>query len=745
MRRNRIRILLFLVGLQAAFSPVQAENQVTLQLKWKHQFQFAGYYAAAEKGFYREAGLNVRFIEGKPGLDPAEVVLSGGAEYGVGTPEILLQRAKGAPLVVLGVIFQHSPYVFLTLKESGISDVGGLAGKKIEMEPQAAELYAYLNREKVPRESLTILPHSFTGHSLIDGKSDAMSAYSTDELFSLHQAGIPYSVFSPRSGGVDFYGDCFFTTEQEIKNHPERVRAFYEATLKGWQYAMDHPDEIADLILARYPSEKSREALQFEAAAMKELMHPEIVPVGYMYAGRWEHIRDTYMELGMLKSPVSLEGFLYQPNPKSEAKRLYWLCGGLLLGAAVAWGIILPLWRLNKNLRLAKERADQANQAKARFVAMVSHELRTPMNGVLGFASLLRHTTLAQEQKEYVEMIEKSAQSLLGLINDLLDFSKIEAGRVKVEEVDFSLSQLLDDVMHFFQPSLLGKNIVLHLQPEKSVPEWVRGDPTRIRQILLNLVGNALKFTPSGKVSLEVAARPRAGDKPPGHEIDFVIRDTGPGMTPEQLGRIFQPFEQADSSISRQYGGTGLGLPICKGLTESMGGSLEIESIAGKGTFVRCSIPLKTGQPSSASSTKAPAASPLPASSLSVLVAEDDRINAQFMVVALKKEGIVPELAENGTKALAAWEARRHDVIFMDYQMPGVDGVAVIREIRKREARESSSPRCIVIGLTAAAGDDVRRQFMEAGADGYLTKPVSRKEIAQTLVSLEKQLRHPAL
>lgn len=692
--------------------------------------------------------MNVRFLEGKPGLDPAEVVLSGGAEYGVGTPEILLQRAKGAPLVVLGVIFQHSPYVFLSLKESGISDVSGLAGKKIEMEPQAAELYAYLNREKVPRESLTILPHSFNGRSLVERKSDAMSAYSTDEPFFLRQAGIPYSVFSPRSGGVDFYGDCFFTTEQEIKKHPDRVRAFHEATLKGWRYAMDHPDEIVDLILARYPSEKSRDALRFEAGAMKDLMHPEIIPVGYMYAGRWEHIRDTYMELGMLRSPVSLEGFLYDPHPQTDVRWLYWLCGGLLLGAAVAWGIILPLWRLNKNLRLAKERADQANQAKARFVAMVSHELRTPMNGVLGFTGLLRHTSLAWEQKEYVEMIEKSARSLLGLINDLLDFSKIEAGRVKAEQLDFSLPQLLGDVMNFFQPSILGKDIVLRLHSEKSVPEWANGDPTRIRQILLNLVGNALKFTPAGKVSLEVSARPPAGNDSSSHdhEIAFVIRDTGLGMTGEQLGRIFQPFEQADSSISRQYGGTGLGLPICKGLAESMGGSLKIESIAGKGTSVRCSIPLKTGRPHSSSPLQSPEESfPSSPSDLRVLVAEDDKINAQFMIIALKKEGITPELAENGPKALAAWEARRHDVIFMDYQMPGADGVAVIREIRRKESLEPALHSCIVIGLTAAAGDDVRRQFMDAGANGYLTKPVSQREITQTLVSVEKQLHHPAL
>ncbi|MGH8045841.1 MAG: ABC transporter substrate-binding protein, partial [Chthoniobacterales bacterium] len=290
---NKLRHLFSTVLAILLLVPAHAADKVRVQLKWLHQFQFAGYYAAIEKGYYRDAGLDVTLIEGAPGVDPAKVVLNGSAEFGVGTPELVLERAAGAPIVVLGVIFQHSPYVFLALEGTGITDVAALAGKRVMIEPQAAELYAYLLHEGVNRGAVQIVPHTFSVQDLADGKVAAMSGYSTDEPFTLQSQHRRYLAFTPRAGGVDFYGDCFFTTEAQIHDHPARVRAFREATLKGWDYALKHPEEIIDLLVAKYHSRKSREALQFEAAQMRELMHPEIIPVGYMYAGRWKHIADT--------------------------------------------------------------------------------------------------------------------------------------------------------------------------------------------------------------------------------------------------------------------------------------------------------------------------------------------------------------------------------------------------------------------------------------------------------------------
>ncbi|MBC2593957.1 ABC transporter substrate-binding protein [Ruficoccus amylovorans] len=576
---------------------------IRVQLKWLHQFQFAGYYAAVEKGFYARRGLEVELIEGQPELDPAKRVLGGGAEYGVGTPEILLDYANGEPLVALGVVFQHSPYVFLATLDSGISDVSQLAGKRIMMEPQAAELYAYLAREQVPMESLVVLPHSFSAHDLLDGTVDAMSAYATDEEFTLTRENVPYSTFSPRSGGVDFYGDLFFTTQSELRQHPERVRAFYEATIEGWQYALDHPEEMVDLILEKYQSRKSREALLFEADKMRQLMHPEIIPVGYMYAGRWQHIAETYQELGMLKDLPRLEPFLYDPNPPTDYTWALWTSGVMLAVALIAFGILLPVWRLNGRLRReveirrrteaelyeAKVAAERANQVKAQFLASVTHDLRTPLNAILGLSEVMLDSEKDEEKREHLEHINNAGDSLLLLIDDLLDLNRIESGRMELRDNVFVLDDVFDQVANLLFIPAHRKGLALTASLESSDCASLRGDPERLRQILFNLGGNAIKFTDEGFVNL------RAGKDAKGW-LCLSVEDSGPGISEDIRERLFEPFVRSPQAKLRE--GSGLGLSIVKKVTEAMGGSVEVDTGAsGKGTCFRIHLPIINDTP----------------------------------------------------------------------------------------------------------------------------------------------------
>lgn len=310
---------LFLALVLAALSACAAGqrerplDEVRLQLKWQHQFQFAGYYAAQEKGFYREAGLSVSLLTPDGGEDPAQAVLDGRAEYGIGTSDLLLLRARGYPVVALAPVFQHSPLVLLASAREGIESVHDLAGRSLALEPQAAEIEAYLEREGLALSALTLAGHDGGVAALLDGRVAAMSAYSTDEPFALKAAGFDYRLFSPRSGGIDFYGDTLFTTEAEILAHPARVRAFRTASLKGWRYALDHPEEIIELILARYGTRHSREHLAFEARETRRLIAPEAVPLGHLNPGRWQHIAQTYAGLGLMPAEVSLAGFLYPP------------------------------------------------------------------------------------------------------------------------------------------------------------------------------------------------------------------------------------------------------------------------------------------------------------------------------------------------------------------------------------------------------------------------------------------------
>jgi len=340
---------------QLFLAPVgMAADKVRLQLKWTHAFQFAGYYAAKELGYYREAGLDVDLVQAQPGLDVVDQVVSGKSEYGVGTSSLILARNAGKPVVALAVIFQHSPLILVSRKETDAQTIHGLVGKRIMLEPQSQELLAYLKREHLPSEQLKQVEHSFSLDELIDGKVDVISAYLTNEPFRLGQAGFAYNIFTPRSAGIDFYGDNLFTTEHEIRTHPERVKAFRAASLRGWEYAMNHQDEIIDMILQRYKGPDvlhyNKEFFHYEAAQTSYLLSRELIAIGYMNPGRWRHIADTYAELGMLPANFPLDEFLYDANPDVNLRWFYFWSMLTLLLAGIVGGVALYIFKVNRRL-----------------------------------------------------------------------------------------------------------------------------------------------------------------------------------------------------------------------------------------------------------------------------------------------------------------------------------------------------------------------------------------------------------
>jgi diguanylate cyclase (GGDEF)-like protein len=354
----RMLVLLSLLLLTAFTGSAFALDPVSLQLKWKHQFQFAGYYAALEKGYYREAGLDVSLIQATPETDVVAEVVSGRAQFGVGTSELVLSR-QTHPVVALGVIMQHSPQVLLARAED-ISSVHELAGQKIMLEPHAAELLAYLQHEGIPEAKLQIIPHSFSTAELIAGKIVAMSAYSTTEPYALKQANLPYMTLNPRAAGIDFYGDNLFTVEQELGKNPDRTRAFLAASLRGWQYAMERPEEIIQLIMDKYNTQElTRDFLRFEAAEMAKLMQPELIQVGYMNPGRWQHIADTYSSIGMLPQDAALDGLIFQDRAQPLPK---WVWPATIIASILVslFGILSAL-SISFSRRLKIEIAEHLN------------------------------------------------------------------------------------------------------------------------------------------------------------------------------------------------------------------------------------------------------------------------------------------------------------------------------------------------------------------------------------------------
>ncbi len=583
-----VRLLGVFVVLLGLTGTAPALEKVVLQLKWRHQFQFAGYYAAISQGYYRDAGLDVTLREAEPNEDPLENVLDGKAQYGVGTSNVMVARAEGKPVVVLAVIYQHSPFVLLVSESSNAKDLHDLAERPIMMEPDAAELIAYFQNEGIDPKKLHVIAHSFDVRDLISGKAAAMSAYSTDEPYHMKHMGAEYLVFTPRAGGIDFYGDNLYTTDAEIKAHPERAKAFLEASLKGWRYALQHREEMVDLILKNYNRGKTREQLEFEAEETVRLVHPELIEVGYINPGRWQSIAQTYETLGMIPKDFSLDGFIYERNPHLDLRWLYWLVAALALAAIVALGWTALTWRWNQRLRReaeARRKAEEIARAesamKSRFVAVLAHEVRAPLAGIISSLYLHRNSPSDAEREETLDIAESSSQNLLHLIDQMLDHAKLDAGRVELEHLPVAVRPFVKELAALFKALAGDKGLAIREEIAAGVPETITTDPTRLRQILSNLLSNAVKFTTAGSVTFFVSAEK---DQQAGKwRMIFSVRDTGPGLTKEQISRLFEPYAQADASIRRQYGGTGLGLLISSQLASLLDGKITVESEVGKG------------------------------------------------------------------------------------------------------------------------------------------------------------------
>ena len=400
-----------------------------------------------------------------------------------------------------------------------------------------------------------------------------------------------------------------------------------------------------------------------------------------------------------------------------EARRLNW-----------------QLVRKSKQLEEAKLRAEAANQSKSEFLANVSHEIRTPMNAILGMTELALTSEATAEQKRYFTTVKSSADALLQIIEDILDFSKIEAGKLDLHPISFKLRDTLNDTLEVLAARAAEKNIELACQVSNRVPDLVIGDGNRLRQVLMNLVGNAIKFTDKGEVFVTVetvvdteaqaSLLPQPDDA---LNVHFVVTDTGIGIPKEKQEVIFESFVQADGSMTRRYGGTGLGLAICSKLVKLMGGRIWVESQVGHGSSFHFIVKLRPDLQSGSQQKPAEEIFKKPSRSVRVLLAEDNEINQKVALEFLKMRGHQVRIANNGKDALEALAAETFEIILMDVQMPVMDGFQATAAIRERE--KGTGRHIPIVAMTGYAMKDDRRRCLAAGMDGYISKPIRSQEL----------------
>lgn len=385
----------------------------------------------------------------------------------------------------------------------------------------------------------------------------------------------------------------------------------------------------------------------------------------------------------------------------------------------------------NEKLRIAKNKADEATLAKSKFLATMSHEIRTPMNGIIGMLDILKETNLDDIQKEYFDIIEISSYSLLSIINDILDFSKIESGQLNIENIEFNLKKTTKDVFKLFSQKVKQKSLFFNLIIDSKIPDYIFGDPLRIKQILSNFINNSIKFTEKGSISLEIKLDKIENEFA---KIIFKIKDTGIGISPKNQNKIFKEFSQAESSTTRKYGGTGLGLTICKRLAKLMNGEIGVESQLDKGSVFWFSAKFKISNNKNQENQKTisdfKTKPNIENKKLKILLVEDNKINQKVALANLKNFNV--DIADNGLIAVEKYKNNKYDIILMDIAMPVMNGLQATINIREYE-KINKLKEIKIIAMTANVLEEDIQEYFDNGMDGYLNKPFRKNDLKKIL------------
>ena len=888
-----MKLLLKLIGILCISTlSIFANEKISLQLLWKHQFEFAGFYMAKEKGFYKKVGVEVDIKEFDFGMNIVDDVLSGAIDIGIGRSTLILDRLNGKDVVLLSAIYQSSPFVLVSKQRPDLLDLEDFKNKKIMLSDDfalIASVSSMMKMKDIKPTDYTEVPHSFNIKDLVDGKVDLMTTYLSNEPFHLIESGVGYRVFNPKDYGFDFYADIVFTSQKYLDANKENIDKFHEATLKGWEYAFDNIDETVNVIMNKYNSQnKSEKALYYEAGVLKKLAYVDGVKFGSISEARIQKITYIYRLLGITnKSDATLDGLVYEPHKFSDIlKQIFSLNILLLVVGLLILSYLLVLYKQNilkkENKKLeeiverktqklkiynkelekqkdlydlvfeksatgvllidiqskkiiecntqvvnllgaeskeyvigkfpselscefqhdgkksdekaeeyirhavksgkvyfewihkkvdgeqfwvevsltklnidakdflyvtwkdinGKKQAEQELQksrttlqllnesleekikertreleyalnVKSNFLANMSHEIRTPLNGIVGFVDILYKKETDEKKQAKLQIIKESSHSLLTIINDILDFSKIESKKLLIEKIPVNLKEIFEHIIELFFDKAKEKNVKITLNLDDNLPKSILGDATRVKQVISNILSNAIKFANIDS-TIVINVNYLIND----HKLYCEIIDKGIGINSSKIDSIFNSFEQADSSVSRSYGGTGLGLSISKTLVELMGGTIGVESEIGKGSKFYFTIDIDEVK----SEVKKEVESFEEHKELigEVLIVEDNVTNQMLLKLLLKELELEADLANDGLEAVEAVRKKEYNIILMDENMPNMSGLEATRVIRELEFGK----KVPIIAVTANALKGDRKNFTDNGMNDYLSKPI---------------------
>ena len=750
-------LLLFLVGFLASSAYGKNSNTIVLQLKWKHQFQFAGYYAALEKGFYEKAGLNVEIRELPSNTSAIDEVLSGRANYGVACSDLLVQYMNGKPLVLLAPIFQSSPSVLLVLASSNIYTPGDLVNKTIELSAKGGgttDILAMLGVEGIKPSQIKAVSASFSLNRLLNGQVDATEAYLTNEPYFLDKFGIPYRVISPKKYGIDFYAECLFTTQEEVKRNPSRTNRFLEASIKGWEYALQNPEEIVKLIQTKYKSTKTTEHLLNEAQRVKEFIQPDFINIGHSNMGRWKQMTEVLLRAGLISKTRSLNNFVYEPkSTRDTISDLPWIAG--IFTAAIVGLLLLHRWRIRKRINkhnlITRQQREQIEQLthevdmlrkgletvslrnneleafKDMLLANLSFEIRTPLNTIIGYSELLNGPHVKPQQTlHYTKEINKSATVLQHQIDNILDLSKLETHqlklvyqRINLQDLFGTLHALLLNELRIFDKD----HIAIQTFIDEEIDFDILSDRNLIRNIFTKLINNSVKFTPKGYIELGCKKTNDA-------MLHFWVQDSGPGISNSQLETLYAPFTQTNDT--NPYGSLRLGLPVVKRLIDFLNGRIWIETTENLGTTVNFEIPytpIGTRKRVTAKNGKHfLLQEPPQLKNKTILIVEDIHSNYFLLAKMLEDTGCSIINAKRGSEAIEIFSTNHNvDMVLMDLRLADMDGIEVTRAIRQIDTK------VIIVAQTAYSSGVKINLSIEAGCNDFITKPVSRVDLFNIL------------